>query len=156
MNRKILSSRVLEDDPHGRLQEFLFMVTDVLNMPFPDTTTFQETLETLDTHLVELAVSHADLQEANKHLSSDLLSYSIMNATLRQDLARLTDVISALIMPSDQQCLDAAVGALVSAGKIDIDAMTLEPRVIFHPDHLKDGVQLAIDRYNNELANKKL
>ena len=77
---------------------------------------------------------------------------------LRQDLSRLTDVLSALIDPTDSTALDGAVQTLMNSGdgRVVFDSAAHEAVVKFDPDKLREGLQYAIDRYNNDVVHKKI
>jgi hypothetical protein len=164
---KILSSRN-EVGFTEALQEFVFLVHDVLGKDIAPADTDELLMQQLDTSLVDLAIALDETSDKITSLSMDIIQLKIQASRLLGDIKMATAVLEALAHPPIDsapfkkalQVLtregDAVVTPLVTS---DVDGhgySGVEVDISFSEASLSEALRLAIQEYNSEAAQEVL
>jgi hypothetical protein len=163
MATKTLSSRDPSLDDLEQLQEFAFILFDVMEEDEEISDDRAEVMEQIQTGILALAEEYEELKLQNNAMLHDLIGLSANNISLMMELRRCAMLLAALANPpSEKILLDMALQVLRKEGNASLSTIEdeesdsgilLDVNITFNEDDLREGLAAAINEYNNSLAN---
>jgi hypothetical protein len=165
MAGKIFSSRD-EISFDATLSDFVFLVHDVLEKDEEPAAGIEDLLAQLDTGLVEIAEAYQHLHELCAALAMDVLTLSVHNGKMLNELKVALRALEALAAPPNGQPFEKALLILKREGEPDISAASVNPadpneiemniQLTFTEEKLAEALRIAISEYINETVFEAL